>query len=107
MTIWHWLKNIFKRPMPPQVVDIHKNEFKHLPVLPPAPQTSIVLHKAKPRESKKKYRKCPTMQKNMYTREQASAALSRLTTKLKPLRIYLCEYCNTWHLTHEKNGYGR
>lgn len=100
MTLWHWLKNIFKRPMPLETkvyVDIIS-----------VPTRKPYRGYAGQRKDKvKKFKKCPTMSKNMYTREEATFNLNRLTTKLKPLRIYPCEYCSTWHLTHKKNGYGR
>ena len=53
-------------------------------------------------KSHKAIRKCPTINKFMFTREQALEAQKKRTRKDRPLRIYKCEFCNLWHLTHKK-----
>jgi len=49
---------------------------------------------------KKKYEKCIYKEKRMFTREEA--ANERDQIKDPRIRIYCCEYCNMWHLTHHK-----
>lgn len=49
---------------------------------------------------KHKYRLCYVMYKRMMTREQA--VVQRDKTKAPYIRIYMCEFCNLWHLTHKK-----
>lgn len=66
------------------------------PIAPPPPPP------VKPKPVKLK--RCPVMDKLMFTREQAAVARDR-RMKAQPnvhLRIYCCEYCSTWHLTHLK-----
>lgn len=46
------------------------------------------------------YKMCPTMGKRMLTREQAVEQRDKI--KASYLRIYMCEFCNWWHLTHKK-----
>lgn len=49
----------------------------------------------------KGWRMCSIMAKRMMTREQAVEQRDKV--KGQKLRIYMCEFCNTWHLTHQKN----
>jgi hypothetical protein len=69
--------------------------------IPTPPPPSIVIKPRLPqRPFTPKIRKCVQMDKFMYTREQA--VINRDKLRGKNLRIYMCEYCNTWHLTHRK-----
>lgn len=55
-----------------------------------------------PKPKKVKIKKCIQTDKYMFTREQAEVNKNKLSTKISPLRIYCCEFCFTWHLTHHK-----
>lgn len=68
------------------------------PVSRPLPRHPKPVKQKKPR-----IKKCPTMDKRMFTREQA--AKERDQIKKPNIRIYCCEFCNTWHLTHKKVTY--
>ena len=65
------------------------------PVSVPAP-VKVEAEKPKP----VRIRKCPTMDKRMFTREQAAEEAK--LTKAPYIRIYCCEFCGTWHLTSKK-----
>jgi hypothetical protein len=74
--------------------------------IPPPPEPLPVIDEngpkmAKPKkQSRPRIRKCPVMDKRMFTREQAAAERDQIR---KPnIRIYCCEFCNAWHLTHKK-----
>ena len=44
------------------------------------------------------------MDKLMFTREQAQQKKNdNIGTKASYLRIYNCQFCGAWHLTHKKN----
>lgn len=64
------------------------------------PLKEIRRHIKKEEGKKKGYRMCPVMAKRMMTREQAVEQRDR--TKAAYIRVYMCEFCNTWHLTHKK-----
>lgn len=64
------------------------------------PAKVLVAEAKKKKAREKGYKMCPTMFKRMLTREQAVHL--RDTTKAQYLRIYMCEHCNWWHLTHKK-----
>lgn len=50
-------------------------------------------------------RRCIATQKFMFSREQAEKKRDELLRKKTAsyLRIYLCQFCDHWHLTHKKN----
>ena len=64
------------------------------------PAREIKKEQEKQKAREQGYRLCHTMLKRMMTREQA--VQMRDKTKAPYLRIYMCEFCNTWHLTHKK-----
>jgi hypothetical protein len=65
-------------------------------------------HGGKRRKKNRKHR-CPVTDKRQHeTRESAAKAAERLkcNTQNNYLRIYVCEFCGKWHLTHKrKNRY--
>lgn len=64
------------------------------------PAREVVKRTKKEQGRARGWRMCPTMAKRMMTREQAVE--QRDKTKAPNIRIYMCEFCNTWHLTHKK-----
>ena len=58
----------------------------------------------KPVKKKKKQRreKCLYKDKTKYTREDAAEAMKHI--KNPQIRIYCCEFCQMWHLTHKKRN---
>lgn len=59
---------------------------------------------AQPRPRRPRLKRCMYKDKVMYTRDQAQFKrdqMMRKYTKLN-LRIYCCEYCSAWHLTHHR-----
>ena len=66
------------------------------------PIKEVTKRNAKAKGRAKGWRMCPVMAKRMMTREQAVE--QRDKTKSLYIRIYMCEFCNTWHLTHKKNN---
>lgn len=61
--------------------------------------------KAKDKKPKKKrHRKCFYKDKVMYTREEAADAMKHI--KNPQIRIYCCEFCSSWHLTHKRLKHG-
>ncbi len=52
------------------------------------------------KEKKPRKQKCMYREKVCYTREEAAEAVMHI--KNPQIRIYCCEFCNTWHLTHKK-----
>lgn len=69
--------------------------FRKIPVRP------IQTPKKRKKEPKPKIQKCIVHGKRMFTREQA--ALEAKATKNPQIRIYCCEFCQMWHLTHKKH----
>lgn len=75
----------------------HELIFRKL--LPPKELKKIHLRE----EGRKKgWRICPVMAKRMMTREEA--VQERDKPKVPYLRIYMCEFCNWWHLTHKRSN---
>lgn len=59
---------------------------------------SIIADAEKPR-----IQKCIYKDKRMFTREQAVEELKTIKKRKNLLlRIYCCEFCHMWHLTHHK-----
>lgn len=50
-------------------------------------------------------KKCFTTHKFMFTRDQAEKRKAVLLRKKTAsyLRVYLCQFCGKWHLTHKKD----
>lgn len=58
------------------------------------------------RPPRKQYiRRCFTTHKFMFTREQAENKKTELMrqNKAEKLRVYKCQFCEAWHLTHKKD----
>lgn len=53
------------------------------------------------RVKKPRKQKCMYREKVCYKREEAVEAMSHI--KNPQIRIYCCEFCHMWHLTHKKN----
>lgn len=51
-----------------------------------------------------KREKCLYKEKRMFTREEAAAERDAImgANKQTFIRIYCCEFCNMWHLTHHR-----
>jgi predicted hydrocarbon binding protein len=75
--------------------------FGHEIIIRKALPVKEVLKRVKKEQGRAKgWRMCPTMAKRMMTREQA---VEQRDKKPEYLRVYMCEFCNTWHLTHKRN----
>lgn len=72
--------------------------LRRTPVIEETPVPTV---KEKPQE-KPKIQKCTYRDKRMFTREQAAA--ERDAIKDPRIRIYCCEFCQHWHLTHKKRN---
>lgn len=84
------------------------SEPKPVEVAPPPKPTPPPLKKPvepqAPRKTRVPYKCIQTGKRCYATREYAAAQKDRLAgnTANGYLRIYVCEFCNYWHLTHKK-----
>lgn len=93
--LFHKIISLFrKQPPPPEEPTAIVDLTPPPPLLPEKPK-------------KTKLKRCPQNEKVMFTREQAEASKKK-HEKAQPaanLRIYCCEFCSSWHLTHKKKKY--
>ncbi len=64
------------------------------------PVTPQVIVPVVPKKKKVYRKKCLYREKVMYTREDAVEAMKKIQNP--QIRIYCCEFCQHWHLTHKK-----
>lgn len=90
-------RKVEERREKPRIDEDRRAPVAPAPVIPPR-----VPYRPAPKQF---IHRCFTTHKFMFTREQAENKKTELMrqNKAEKLRVYLCQFCGHWHLTHKKD----